>query len=108
VSAVVFMGAAVLFGEAAPPTALDFWAAVAWLVVLASLGGYVTYVFVARTQGATVVSTLLYLTPPTTMVWVLLMFGDPITPVAILGLVVSAVGVLLVLHGRRLGAGTAR
>jgi hypothetical protein len=29
--------------------------------------------------GATVGSTLLYLTPPTTMLWVFLMFGDPLT-----------------------------
>ena len=101
VAAVVFLGAAVLSGQAAPPADPDFWAAVAWLVVLASLGGYVMYVFVAKSQGATIVSTLLYLTPPTTMLWVLLMFGDPVTPVAILGLLVSAAGVLLVLHGRR-------
>jgi drug/metabolite transporter (DMT)-like permease len=49
------------------PVDRDFWAAVVWLVVLATLGGYVMYVLVARTQGATMVSTLLYLTPPTTM-----------------------------------------
>jgi hypothetical protein len=35
------------------------------------------------------------------MLWVLLMFGDPVTPVAFLGLLVTAVGVLLVLGGRR-------
>jgi len=101
VAGVVLMGAAAATGQAAPPADPDFWAAVAWLVVLASLGGYVMYVFVTRTQGATVVSTLLYLTPPTTMVWVLLMFGEPITLVALVGLVVSAAGVLLVLHDRR-------
>jgi drug/metabolite transporter (DMT)-like permease len=59
------------------------------------------YVFVTRTQGATIVSTLLYLTPPTTMLWALLMFGEPITLTAVVGLVVSATGVLLVLRGRR-------
>ena len=68
-----------------------------WLIVLASLGGYVMYVHVARTQGATVVSTLLYLTPPTTMLWAYLMFGTPLTLVAVAGLAVSAVGVSLVL-----------
>jgi drug/metabolite transporter (DMT)-like permease len=35
------------------------------------------------------------------MVWIWLMFGEPVTPVALLGLLVSAAGVLLVLHGRR-------
>jgi drug/metabolite transporter (DMT)-like permease len=101
VSGVVIMAAALVTGQAAPPADSRFWGAVAWLVVLASLGGYVMYVFVNKTQGATVVSTLLYLTPPTTMLWVFLMFGEPITLVGVLGLVVSAGGVLLVVRGRR-------
>src|SRR3954452_23848500 len=101
VTAVLMMGAALVTGQAAPPTDRDFWAAVVWLVVLATLGGYVMYVFVNRSQGATVVSTLLYLTPPTTMLWAWLMFRDPVTVVGVLGLLVSGTGVLLVLRGRR-------
>ena len=101
VVAATMMGLALVFGEAAPPAGVGFWRTVAWLVVLASLGGYVMYVFVARTQGATVVSTLLYLTPPTTMLWLFLMFGDPVTAPGLLGLVVTSGGVLLVLRGRR-------
>lgn len=58
------------------------------------------YVFVAKTQGATIVSTLLYLAPPTTMLGVLLMFGDPVTPLRCTGLLVGAAGVLLVLRRR--------
>ena len=54
-----------------------------------------------RDARATVVSTLLYLTPPTTMLWVFLMFGEPVPLVGLLGLAVSAAGVLLVLRGRR-------
>jgi drug/metabolite transporter (DMT)-like permease len=101
VTVVLLMGAALVTGQAAPPADRDFWAAVVWLIVLASLGGYVMYVFVNRAQGATVVSTLLYLTPPTTMLWAWLMFGDPITVVGVVGLLVSAAGVLMVLRGRR-------
>jgi drug/metabolite transporter (DMT)-like permease len=101
VTAVALWALAILTGRVAVPTALDFWAAVAWLIVLASLCGYAIYVHVARTQGATVVSTLLYLTPPTTMVWAYLMFGTPLTLVAAAGLAISGVGVALVLRGRR-------
>ena len=108
VTTVAFVGAALVTGHATPPATLEFWRAVVWLVVLASLGGYVMYVFVARTQGATVVSTLLYLTPPTTMLWVFLMFGEPVTLLGVAGLVVSAVGVGLVLHVRRREAVRAR
>lgn len=101
VTAVLMMAGAVLTGQAAPPAEGDFWVAVAWLVVLASLGGYMMYVFVTKTAGATVVSTLLYLTPPTTMLWVFLMFGEPVTPLGVVGMVISAVGVVLVMRGRR-------
>ncbi|MCW2762741.1 MAG: EamA/RhaT family transporter [Marmoricola sp.] len=101
VTAVLLMVLAVAFGQSAPPASLEFWRAVAWLIVLASLGGYVMYVFVARTQGATVVSTLLFLTPPTTMFWVYLMFGERVTVTGLVGLAVSGVGVWLVLGRRR-------
>ncbi len=101
ITAALLVVLAVAFGRATVPTSADFWWAVLWLIFLASLGGYVMYVHVARTQGATVVSTLLYLTPPTTMLWAYLMFGTPLTLVAVAGLVVSAVGVTLVLTGRR-------
>lgn len=104
VTAILFLVVATMTGQVAVPADPGFWAAVVWLLVLASLGGYVMYVFVTRTEGPTVVSTLLYLTPPTAMLWIWLMFGRPITPVAVLGLAVSAVGVVLVLRGRRAAA----
>lgn len=101
VSAALIMTAALLSGQAKPPADVNFWTAVGWLVVLSSLGGYALYVFVSKTQGAIVVSTLLYLTPPTTMLWVFLMFGEPVTLFGLLGLLISTAGVLLLLHGRR-------
>ncbi len=105
VTGAFLMVLALVTGQAAPPADVGFWVAALWLVVLASLGGYVLYVFVTKTQGATVVSTLLFLTPPTTMLWVFLMFGEPITLVGLLGLVISAVGVVMVLRARRTGLG---
>lgn len=101
VTAVLLMAAAVVFGQARPPASMEFWGAVAWLIVLASLGGYVMYVLVAQSRGATVVSTLLFLTPPTTMFWVYLMFGEQVTLTGLAGLAVSGVGVWLALAGRR-------
>ena len=98
VTAVALVGAAALAGQARPPQDVGFWAAVLWLIVLTSLGGYGLYVYLTRTRGATAVSTLLYLTPPTTMLWVFVMFGEPVTLLGLVGLAVSAVGVLLVLR----------
>lgn len=101
VAALAFMALAVLRGHAAPPTSLDVWGAIAWLVGLSSLGGYVLYVTVTRSHGATFVSTLLYLTPPTTMLWVWLVFGVPVSLLGIVGLAVAAAGVTLVLVAQR-------
>jgi drug/metabolite transporter (DMT)-like permease len=101
ITAVAIDVAAAVTGNAVPPMQWSFWAAVGWLIVLSSLGGYVIYVHVSRTQGATVVSTLLYLTPPTTMLWVFLMFGTPVHLLGFVGLAISGVGVWLVLRGRR-------
>lgn len=101
VAGVAFMLVALATGHATPPTTWDVWFAVLWLVVLASLGGYVLFVTVNRSHGATFVSTLLYLTPPTTMLWVWLVFGVPVTPLGIAGLVVAAVGVAVVLVAQR-------
>ncbi len=104
VTAVLLMGLALAFGQGTPPATVEFWRAVAWLIVLASLGGYVMYVSVAERQGATVVSTLLFLTPPTTMFWVWVMFGERVTLVGVAGLAVSGVGVWLALGGQRAAA----
>jgi drug/metabolite transporter (DMT)-like permease len=101
VTAVVTMAAAELTGQIAPPAHFDAWVAILWLLLFASLGAYTLYVYVTRTHGATVVSTLLYLTPPTTMFWAFLMFDEPVNAVGFLGLVISGVGVFLVLRGRR-------
>ncbi|MFN3601509.1 MAG: DMT family transporter [Dietzia sp.] len=105
VAAVVLVVAGLLAGQGRVPVEPAFWAAVAWLVVLSTLCGYVLYVFVTRTRGATVASVLLYLTPPTTMLWVWLMFDVPITLLAVVGMAISAVGVILVLRSRPATAG---
>lgn len=91
---------ALVAGEAAPLTTGDFWRSIAWMVIVPSLGGYVMYMYVTHHMGATTVSTLLYLTPPTTMLWVAVMFGEPITSATLVGMVISGVGVGLVLQAR--------
>lgn len=103
-AAVVFACEAALTGRLAPPGDTGFWVAVAWTVVLSSFGGYGSYLLVLRQGGANRASTLLYLTPPTTTLWALSMFGEQPGAIALLGMVVCAVGVLLVLAPRRKAA----
>jgi drug/metabolite transporter (DMT)-like permease len=99
VAAVAFTATAAGTGSLAPPPVPEFWAAVAWVVVLASFGGYGSYLLVLRRHGAMRVSTLLYLTPPTTMAWAWLMFGEVPGWTAAPGIALCTVGVGLALTG---------
>lgn len=100
VSAVAFVAAAGVTGRLAPPMTVDFWFAVAWVVVLSTFGGYGCYLLTLRRLGATGVSTLLYLTPPTTMVWAYLMFDERIGWLSLAGTLACAGSVWLVLSRR--------
>lgn len=93
VSAVLFVSWSLIAGDVEPPMTTAFWTAIAWVIGLSTFGAYGTYIFVLRRSGATRVSALLYLTPATTMAWALLMFGEPVTWVAVLGLAVTLAGV---------------
>lgn len=96
VSAVLFTGVAAVSGTLAPPADPGFWAAVAWTVVLSTLGGYGLYWVNLARSGVARVSALLYLTPPTTAVWSWLMFGDPVGAGAVAGMAVCTVAVVMV------------
>ncbi|TFV67459.1 UNVERIFIED_ORG: DMT family transporter [Bacillus sp. AZ43] len=98
VAALVFGVVAGARGEFAPPADPVFWGAMAWLVLLSTVGGYGSYFLVVRWSGATTASTLLYLTPPATAVWAWAMFGQAPGPTALPGVLVCAVGVALALR----------
>src|SRR5690606_4571155 len=60
VSAVLFTGLAGATGSLAPPADPGFWAAVAWVVLLSTFGGYGFYWAVLARTDVTRVSALLY------------------------------------------------
>lgn len=103
VSAVAFVAAAGATQALAPPAEGSFWWAVAWVVGLSTFGGYGCYLVVLQQGGPTRVSTLLYLTPPTTTLWALLMFGQRPGILALVGIAVCAVAVHRVLADSRRG-----
>ncbi|WP_188894692.1 EamA family transporter [Microlunatus endophyticus] len=78
-----------------PPADAEFGCAVAWIALLSGLGGYGAFLLVLRRQGAAAVGTWLYLSPPATMIWTWLMFGDRIGWLELLGLMITAAGVAL-------------
>ena len=69
--------------------------AVAWFVVFSTFGGYGFYWLNLKLSSVARVSSLIYLTPPTTMVWAYLMFGERVGLLAVVGLVICSGGVLL-------------
>ena len=107
-AAAVFWAFAAADGSTGAPMTTGFWAAIAWVVLLSSFGGYGVYLLVSRAQGATRASTWLYLTPPTTMLWAAWMFGDRVTALGVAGLLVSAVGVTVALRPRSTASPGAR
>lgn len=86
-----------LAGHLAPPPLAGFWWAVGWVVGLSTFGGYGLYFLVLRRSGPTQVSTLLYLTPPCTLLWGAAMLGERPGPLAYPGMAVCAAAVLIVL-----------
>jgi drug/metabolite transporter (DMT)-like permease len=70
--------------------------ALAWLVVVLSLGAISLLYLLIKRGKATAVSSLFYLTPPVTAVMAFLLFGEALTPVALLGMVIAVAGVALV------------
>jgi drug/metabolite transporter (DMT)-like permease len=96
VSGVFFVGVTAATGQLTVPHEVGFYGAVLWLVVLATGGGWGLYLVNLRLSGATRISSLLYLVPPTTMVFAFLLFDETIGGLAVLGMVVCAAAVLLI------------
>nr|WP_298376632.1 DMT family transporter [uncultured Halomonas sp.] len=100
---VLFFVAAGLYegGDLAPPTpTLNNALIIAFLVILASFGGYGFFVKGLSHFGVTRLSTLIYLTPAVTMGWAALMFGELPGLLGLAGMAVVALGVLQTLRAR--------
>lgn len=95
VAALLFAPLALLEGGMAPVPDLRFIAAVAWFILFSTIGGYGLYWLCLRTSTATRVGSLIYLTPPVTMIWGWLMFSEKITIAAVIGFVICIAGVFL-------------
>lgn len=74
----------------------DLIIAMAWLVVVLSIGTIFVLLIVIRRGAISKISTLFFLVPPTTalMAWVL--FNETLGPLSFIGMIMIAIGVLLV------------
>lgn len=79
----------------------EFIGAMAWSVLVLTVGASSLLYMLIHRGAATAVTSLLYLVPPTTalMAWVL--FAEPITPATLAGTALTALGVSLVVKAKR-------
>ena len=74
----------------------QFLFALAWLVLVLSLGAVWLFYFLIRRAAATRVVSLFYLTPPVTALMAWGFFGERLAPLALVGMAVCVAGVFLV------------
>ena len=72
--------------------------ALGWSVIVMSLGAISLLFILIRRGAATNVSSLFYLTPPTTAVMAYFIFGETLTALALAGLVLTVAGVAMVVR----------
>jgi drug/metabolite transporter (DMT)-like permease len=80
----------------------DLFVAMAWSVLVLTLGGSSLLTLLIQRGAATAVTSLMYLVPPTTALMAWALFDEALGPWTLAGLVLTAVGVSLVARaGRR-------
>jgi drug/metabolite transporter (DMT)-like permease len=91
---------ALLFETRAVVWAPQLLFAMAWLVLVLSLGAILLLMLLLRLNSASRVASLFYLVPPATAVEAYLIFGERLGPLALLGLLIASAGVALVVVQR--------
>ena len=76
----------------------QFMGALAWSVLVLTLGGSSLLYMLIQRGAATAVTSLLYLVPPCTALMAWLLFAEPITAVTVLGTAITAFGVYFVVR----------
>ncbi len=74
--------------------------AMAWSVLVLTLGGSSLLYLLIQRGAATSVTSLLYLVPPTSALMAWLLFDEPITVFTVVGMAMAALGVSLVVRRR--------
>lgn len=100
VSTILFLFLAAAEGVIIPQAESGFWLAVIWFVLFSTIGAYGFYWLCLREMSATQVASLIYLTPPVTMIWAWLMFGEQLSFIVMAGFGLCIVGVLLANRSR--------
>jgi drug/metabolite transporter (DMT)-like permease len=95
-AAVLFSFGALAFETRTVHWTPEFLLALAYLIVVLSLGAVWLYYFMIRHAAATRVVSMFYLTPAVTALMAWALFGETLAPLALLGMAVCIIGVFLV------------
>lgn len=94
-AALLFVPLAALEGGLAPVADPLFVATIAWFVLFSTVAAYGLYWLCLKRSTATRVGSLIYLTPPVTMIWAWTMFSEALSFAAVIGFAFCLVGVAL-------------
>lgn len=78
-------------------THTTFWT-MAWAVLVTSIAAVLLLLWLLNQGSAAKVSSLLYLVPPMAVLQAFILFGETVTPMGILGIAMTALGVALVIR----------
>lgn len=87
-------------GSVLPVLDPGFVGGILWLVFVATFGAWSLYYLALKKSSPARVTAILYLSPPVTMIWAFIMFGEPLSWAMAAGLVVSLAGIVIVARGQ--------
>lgn len=87
-------------GGVLPVMNASFIGGILWLAFIATFAAWGLYYLALRKSSPARVTAILYLSPPVTMIWAFLMFGEPLSWAMAAGLFVSLVGIVIVARAR--------
>jgi drug/metabolite transporter (DMT)-like permease len=96
VSIFAFAGIEGSQGSLMPPSSVGFASSVVW-TGLSTLGGYGLYWLCLHRTSETRVTSVLYLSPPITLLWAWAMFDEPLSWQMAVGMAISAIGIWFVM-----------
>ena len=100
-AAAIFAGVAWNEGGVLPVMNREFIGGIAWLVFIATFGAWGMYYIALQKSSPARVTAVLYVSPPVTMVWAWVVFGEPLSWAMAIGLLVSLLGIMIVARGQR-------
>jgi drug/metabolite transporter (DMT)-like permease len=87
-------------GGVLPVMNASFIGGILWLAFIATFAAWGLYYLALRKSSPARVTAILYLSPPVTMIWAFLMFGEPLSWAMAAGLLVSLFGIVIVARAR--------